>query len=958
MSVESARLLKDLQAELKPLVDDMRARCDEHPEVDAVVRAEWDEAATRGRTSRSYTVWRDDHLTNVAVAWLLALVFVRFCEDNDLVSPPLLGGSADRRDVARGHRTLYFQQHPGDGDREWLLEVFHRSRRLPGLSDVLGAHSPLWSVGPTADGARRLIEFWEKADPETGEVRHDFSDAQLDTRFLGDLYQDLSETAKKQYALLQTPIFVEEFILDRTLDPAIAEFGLDEVSLIDPTCGSGHFLLGAFARLSELLADRHAGEAPAVIAQRALHAIAGVDLNPAAAAIARFRLLVAALKVCGATKLADLPAFELNVAVGDSLLHGRIPGQTLDFAAGDMSSIYQHAYSSEDVEQAKRILFRRYSAVVGNPPYITVKDAAMKKAYRNMFKSCSGLWVLSVPFFERFFDLAVTGSASGQSGFVGMITANSFMKREFGRTLVEEIIPNLEITHLIDTQHAFIPGHNSTAIILGRSRFPATDTLRAVLGTRGEPTRPNNPATGRVWSSITHLVDLPGSENEFVSVADIARSTLARHPWSIGGGGAAHLKESLDHDRSSLFESIDHIGYTGQTNADDVFIASADVIRRFVGSLNVSPTLVTGEKVRDWSVDRSDHVFTPYEDGSLLAIEAIPGWHRRLWPFREVLWSRATFNGSTYKQAGRPWYEWHLIRLGRLLNPLSITFPNVTTSNHFVLDEAGALFNSHAPVVKLHSAESQLHFPLVGLLNSSTVCFWLHQVCQNKGRPGINAAGADEPYEQRYEIDAAKLRQLPLPSTPISALYGQRINLLSREVALASPSHTASRTVPMRDESSAAHRTTLELTQRMIAAQEELDWYVYGLYDLLGGENFTFPLDEVPPIALGERAFEIVMARQIEAGELETTWFVRHGSTPITEIPAHWPDAYREVVSRRIDKIASDRDIALIERPECKRRWAAESWDSQVERALRGWLLDRLEAPGFWAAQQLSLIHI
>lgn len=34
--------------------------------------------------------------------------------------------------------------------------------------------------------------------------------------FLGDLYQDLSEQARKDYALLQTPEFVEEFILDRT----------------------------------------------------------------------------------------------------------------------------------------------------------------------------------------------------------------------------------------------------------------------------------------------------------------------------------------------------------------------------------------------------------------------------------------------------------------------------------------------------------------------------------------------------------------------------------------------------------------------------------------------------------------------------------------------------------------------------------------------------------------------
>ena len=74
--------------------------------------------------------------------------------------------------------------------------------------------------------------------------------------FLGDLYQDLSERARKKYALLQTPVFVEEFILDRTLDPAIDEFGLDEVRMIDPTCGSGHFLLGGFARLFDLWIKR------------------------------------------------------------------------------------------------------------------------------------------------------------------------------------------------------------------------------------------------------------------------------------------------------------------------------------------------------------------------------------------------------------------------------------------------------------------------------------------------------------------------------------------------------------------------------------------------------------------------------------------------------------------------------------------------------------------------------
>jgi hypothetical protein len=42
--------------------------------------------------------------------------------------------------------------------------------------------------------------------------------------------------------------------------------------------------------------------------------------------------------------------------------------------------------------------------------------------------------------------------------------------------------------------------------------------------------------------------------------------------------------------------------------------------------------------------------------------------------------------------------------------------------------------------------------------------------------------------------------------------------------------------------------------------------------------------------------------------------------------------------------IESDANIRLIEQPEYKRRWNTEPWESQVERALRQWLLNRLES--------------
>lgn len=79
-------------------------------------------------------------------------------------------------------------------------------------------------------------------------------------------------------------------------------------------------------------------------------------------------------------------------------------------------------------------------------------------------------------------------------------------------------------------------------------------------------------------------------------------------------------------------------------------------------------------------------------------------------------------------------------------------------------------------------------------------------------------------------------------------------------------------------------------------------------------------------------------------GKEDTAWFVRHSATPTPELPAHWPEDYRRIVEARIAMIESDKFIGLIERPEYKRRWATTSWQEQEQSALKGWLLDRLEA--------------
>ena len=293
--IDPDRLLADLTRLRADLEADLHERCEENPELGAFLRDEHREAVARERTASAYAVWRDDRLTQVAVAWILGCVFVRFLEDNTLVDPPRLSGPGERRQRALDEHTLYFRARPTDTDREYLLHVFRAVAALPIAGQIFDErHNPIWSLpedsrAPSGDVVGRLLRSWQRIDPDSGSLAHDFTDPAWGTRFLGDLYQDLSESARERYALRQTPEFVEEFILHRTLTPAIAEFGFREVRLIDPACGSGHFLLGAFHRLDKLWASHEPGTNPRDRARHVLAQVAGVDLNPFAAAIARFR---------------------------------------------------------------------------------------------------------------------------------------------------------------------------------------------------------------------------------------------------------------------------------------------------------------------------------------------------------------------------------------------------------------------------------------------------------------------------------------------------------------------------------------------------------------------------------------------------------------------------------------------------------------------------------------------
>lgn len=957
--VDAKKLLADLKRLRRTLEADLREQHAASPQREAV-RAEWQGAFDAKRTADTFETFWTAALDQAAVHWILGVVFIRFLEDNRLLDRPILSGPGERLELAHARQAEYVRARPMDVDTDYLVDTFRQAARLPGLSGLYDpAHNPLFRLPLSGDGAIALLAFFRARVPETGELVHDFTDPDWNTRFLGDQYQDLSEDARKRYALLQTPDFVESWILDRTLDPAMREFGATKTRMIDPACGSGHFLLGGFARVLSAWQREAPDMPPAAQAQKALDAVSGVDLNPFAVEIARFRLLLAALRAAGETRLAAAPDFKLSLAVGDSLLHGRHFGKQRDLSDELLEGFQRrlrHHYVSEDTEALEIILGRQYHAVVGNPPYITPKDPAMRDAYREIYASCHMKYALAAPFIERFFDIAQGAGEIQAAGFIGMIVADSFMKREFGSKLIEEVLPRLDLTHVVDCSDAHVPGHGGTGIVIlfGRNRRPVGTVVRAVMRIRGEMTAPEDPANGPVWLAITSQVDKVGSVSEFVSVEDVQRSALAKHPWSLGGGGAADVVKAIEESTSRTLGSVvSSIGFLAITGEDEAYLLSAS---RRIRSIYPSTIFGIGDEVRDYRHQTSTHIMLPYiRENSTISvsdIEANSSVSHWFWPMRTNLKERLMF-GKTPEQAGQAWWEYRFFSKDRANAKFLIVFAEVASHNHFSIDRSQKLFKQTAPVIQLPAdANEDDHLGIIGLLNSSTAGFWLKQICYPKGGTGLGRGISTEKWEFRMSLNGTNVEELPIaPTFPLD--LSRSLDIMARNLSDYDPAVFIFRNIPNRQDLDAARTATEAARQNMYSRQEELDWCCYRLYGLLqASPEHPNP----PPLHLGERAFEIFMARRMAAGTLETAWFTRHNSTPITELPAHWPDDYRAIVERRIALIETDPTIGLIERPEYKRRWSMEPWETMERDALRTWLLDRLEDKRFWPEHDLRIV--
>lgn len=752
---DRARLTTALREHVAKIAADLRVRMREPGETrDRAQRLHADE-----QVAEDFDVWTDLLSRRAAVLWVLKSVYVRVLEDRGLLSPGRLLDPESQQ--------LFERIAPHLGETAFLRWTYRDLASSDGGLPELFSPQPAEVALPSDELSRGLIEFWRHRDADSG-AAWSFAEERFEGELMGDLYQELDPVVKDRFALCQTPDFVRAFILDRTLTPAVETFGAEEVRLLDPACGSGHFLIDGLKRLAAATTEKHQDWSKETVVAHALERVVGVDLNDYACALARTRLIMTAADLAGVTKLADAARFHPHVYWADGLEQVEREEQKANVQTDMFQQVAEKPRATltrSDVRAAlKKVFEKKFHAVVANPPYILERDDARKEYHRELigksrrYVSAAGKYSLGSPFTERCFQLAE------KDGFVGLIVGNNFMKREFGKPLIEKILSGLDLSLVADTSQTHIPHHGTpTVMLFGRNRSPKGNVVRVVMGRRGETGVPPDPAKAPVWRSIADNWNTVGFENDYVSVVDVSRDVLSVHPWSLQGGGASALKERIENASNARLKTvIAEVGVVAITGQDDVFLGTLkDHARAGVPREKVRPVVV-GDEVRDWGIAGTTSGLFPYDDSLSPALGE--GEHRVLWPYRSLL-SRGVVFGKTRSERGMKWFEYAMLMTAKLKTDLSITFSFVATHNHFALDRAGTIFNRSAPVIKL-SPDSTLedHHALLAVLNSSTACFWMKQVFQPKGATSANRNHPD-PERFAHEFTATGIEALPLPRT-------------------------------------------------------------------------------------------------------------------------------------------------------------------------------------------------
>ncbi|MEL7357893.1 MAG: BREX-1 system adenine-specific DNA-methyltransferase PglX [Cyanobacteria bacterium J06560_6] len=283
----------------------------------------------------------------------------------------------------------------------------------------------------------------------------------------------------------------QQAAVDKQLElssPVVASDGLSvvevqDLTVMDPACGSGHILVYAFDLLFEIYKEQGYAERdiPELILEHNLH---GLDIDERAVQLASFSVLMKAraknprilrrspslnIAMVRSTQNLNLPvgaelgeadwrplteAFKEADSLGSLITPPALDEEKLltqvDAFEAERPIFEAEAKSFRDLIKQSQLLKRQYSVVVANPPYMGGKgmNAVLKDFAKKYYSDCKAdLFAVSV---ARILEM------TSRKGRIGLMTPFTWMFLSSYEKLRNKLLDNTTVTSLIRPEyHAF-----------------------------------------------------------------------------------------------------------------------------------------------------------------------------------------------------------------------------------------------------------------------------------------------------------------------------------------------------------------------------------------------------------------------------------------------------------------------------------------------------------------------
>lgn len=271
-------------------------------------------------------------------------------------------------------------------------------------------HDPIYDEIPLDDVGARIRDFVIELGQQDL--------AQFDSDVIGRIYEGVIP-AERRHALGEyyTPPALCDLLTRLTVEQP-------DDRVLDPACGSGGFLVSAYHRKLDLLAEEEGSH------DRLLSSLYGIDINRFPAHLTAINLAIQNLDVYTET---------VNVEVGDFFETGP---ESLDFGRTQASASGSESASSV-IDPADSM-----DAIVGNPPYIRQENIEDKDAVRAHLSAVDGTGLSKRSDIYAYFLTHATQFLD-TDGRLGFVTSDRWLDTRYGADLQAFVLDNYRVEAIV-----------------------------------------------------------------------------------------------------------------------------------------------------------------------------------------------------------------------------------------------------------------------------------------------------------------------------------------------------------------------------------------------------------------------------------------------------------------------------------------------------------------------------